>query len=56
MRVKDRDYTVNVSVNMVTGTMHLFKYNDQQCVYEVFDCQSSGADWLDLPMPKLKPR
>jgi hypothetical protein len=48
--VKDRDYNVHISVNTVTHQMHVFKYNETQCQYEILDNQRAVQEFLDRPL------
>lgn len=55
--VKDRDYYAHISMNMETHLLHVFKYNDIYCDYDVFDNQHGAAEFLDRPLhrrPRLK--
>jgi hypothetical protein len=48
--VRDRDYTVHVSICTTNGHIHVFKYSEQRmlCQYEVFDnCLEAGL-YLEL--------
>jgi len=48
--VRDRDYTVYVSLCTVTRHIHVFKFNEERvkCEYEVFTNQLDAADYLEL--------
>lgn len=48
--VKDRDYNVHISLNTETHQMHVFKYNDTACAYEILDNQIAVSDFLDQPL------
>ena len=50
--VRDRDYNVYISMCTVTNNMHIFKYNDMCCDYEIFSQEGDAATWLDKPLPK----
>ena len=47
--VRDRDYTVYLSMCTVTRHIHVFKYNDQRCSYEVFNTYSDCCSYLEEP-------
>ena len=48
--VRDRDYTVYVSISESTHEIHVFKYCEdrQQCEYEVFPNHIQAAEYLEL--------
>lgn len=50
IQVKDRDYAVYISLCTVTAQMHIFKYNDSWCDYEVFCEEGAACRWLELPL------
>jgi len=52
IQVKDRDYCVHISMNTVTQQMHVFKYNDTQCEYEIFSEQGGVCLFLDRPLAR----
>ena len=54
--VKDRDYNVHISLNTVTHQMHVFKYNDTRCLYEILDNQTAVQEFLDLPLHSYRKR
>jgi len=48
--VKDRNYTVHVSICRTNGHVHVFKYDEQRvtCQYEIFNDHTEAADYLEL--------
>lgn len=48
--VRDRDYSVHISINTVTLQMHVFKYSETECCYEILDNQAAVSQFLDLPL------
>lgn len=48
--VRDRDYNVHISINTVTHQMHVFKYSDTECCYEILDNQVAVQEFLDRPL------
>lgn len=50
--VKDRDFSVSISVNTESATMHIFKYNDSECAYECFTTGETdqACHWIALPL------
>jgi hypothetical protein len=48
--VRDRDYTVHVSICTSNGHIHVFKYDEQKvrCAYEVFDNYLEASMYLEL--------
>ena len=47
--VRDRDYNVYLSMCTVTRHIHVFKYNDRHCDYEVFNTYNDCYDYLEEP-------
>ena len=48
--VRDRNYTVHVSICTSNGHIHIFKYDELRvvCEYEVFENHNDAADYLEL--------
>ena len=48
--VRDRNYTVHVSLCTTNHHIHVFKYDEQRvvCEYEIFDNHHEAADYLEL--------
>lgn len=48
--VRDRNYTVHVSLCTTNGHIHVFKYDEQRvtCEYEIFNDHLEAADYLEL--------
>jgi hypothetical protein len=48
--VRDRNYTVHVSICKTNGHVHVFKYDEQRvcCEYEIFANHNEAADYLEL--------
>jgi len=55
IQVADRDYSVYISLCTVTSQMHIFKYNDQYCAYEVFAHEGEACMWLEIPLSAPPP-
>lgn len=54
--VHDREYNVAISMCTTTRHIHIFKYNDLCCDYEVFEDYSAACDFIEKPLytpPKL---
>jgi hypothetical protein len=47
--VRDRDYNVFLSMCTVTRNLHVFKYNDHRCAYEVFSDYNACCQYLEEP-------
>lgn len=47
--VRDRDYSVSVTMNMSNRRLHVFKYSEDksQCAYEIFDNYSEACRYLE---------
>jgi hypothetical protein len=50
IHVSDTDYNVYISMCTVSHQMHIFKYNDRWCAYEVFAREDDACSWLELPL------
>jgi hypothetical protein len=50
IQVAERDYNVYISLCTVTKQMHIFKYNQLYCAYEVFCEEGEACQWLELPL------
>lgn len=44
--VKDQDYNVYISMCTISRRMHVFKYNEVCCQYEIFDNYDEVTHWL----------
>ena len=56
IHVADTDYNVYISVCTVTRHMHIFKYNDRECAYELFDNQADACQFIEEPLPGTQPK
>ena len=50
IHVNDRDYNIYISMCTITRHMHMFKYNDRWCDYEVFATEGDACSWLEQPL------
>ena len=48
--IKLRDYSVHISVDE-WGTIHLFKYNNRTCDFDVFDDQFEACEYILAGLP-----
>ena len=48
VQVGNRDFNAYISMCSVTRNIHVFKYNDRRCDYEVFDNQRDAQNWINL--------
>ena len=53
--VRDRDYNVYVSINTQNHCLHVFKYNDRACAYEIFTSEERAESWIEQPLPTSWP-
>ena len=51
VRVAGSDFNVYISVCTTTRHMHVFKYNDHCCEYEIFDQEGQACEFIERPMP-----
>ena len=52
VRVEGAQFNIHISVCVETKNIHIFKYNQQQCDYGVFDSQDSACDYINAGMPR----
>ena len=47
--VRDRDYSVSVTMNMSNRRLHIFKYSEDKslCDYEIFDDYQAACEYLE---------
>lgn len=48
--VRDRDYSVFLSMCTTSQRLHVFKYNEVKCTYEVFDSYDACCQFLEKPL------
>jgi hypothetical protein len=48
--VSDRDFNVYISLCITSRNMHIFKYNDHSCDYEVFGSEGAAVQWISKPL------
>ena len=48
--VRDRNYTVCITMNSSNRRLHIFKYSEESylCEYEVFDSYEDACDYLEM--------
>jgi hypothetical protein len=51
IHVAETDYNVYISICLATRHMHIFKYNDTACEYEIFDGQEDACQFISKPLP-----
>lgn len=54
--VRDKGYSVAISMDVTTRNIHVFKYSEElyTCEYEVFDTQYECQCYLEKPLSKFK--
>jgi len=52
VHVAGKNYNIAISMCTVTRHIHIFKYNDQVCDYDIFDNQAAACAFIDRPMPR----
>ena len=54
--VKDKGYSVVISMDVTTRHLHVFKYSEETytCEYEVFDTEYECQCYLEKPLPSFK--
>jgi|APGre2960657373_1045057.scaffolds.fasta_scaffold19338_1 hypothetical protein len=50
VQVKDMGFNAHVSMCLISRTIHVFKYNDVCCDYDVFDSQYLASQYLEKPL------
>ena len=48
----DRDYNCFISMSTITRNIHVFKYNESACEYEVFPSQYEAETWINQNLKK----
>lgn len=56
VQVRDRDYCVYISMCVISRRMHIFKYNELSCDYDVFERESDACEFIEQPLPKYRTR
>jgi hypothetical protein len=54
VNVKGMGFNAHVSMCLITRNIHVFKYNDLCCDYEVFDSQHLASQYLQEPLPLIR--
>jgi hypothetical protein len=52
VHVDGKNYNIAISMCLVTRHIHIFKYNDYGCDYDIFDNQADACTFIEKPMPK----
>lgn len=50
--VTGSDYNIYISMCTTTHQMHIFKYNDQSCEYEIFDREGEACEFIARPLAR----
>ncbi len=50
VEVSNYNYCVHVSICRETRTIHIFKYNEDRCDYDIFFCQDSAQQFIQQPL------
>jgi hypothetical protein len=50
VEVTNYNYRVQVSICRETNSIHIFKYNDLHCDYDVFYTQESAQRFIEQPL------
>lgn len=50
VNVNGHNYNVVISACTDSGNIHIFKYNDRACEYEVFGSSDEAADFISKPV------
>ena len=54
VNVRNMGFNAHVSMCLITRNIHVFKYNDLACDYEVFDSQLLASQYLEEPLPLIR--
>ena len=52
VHVAGSNYNIAISMCLTTRHIHIFKYNDMGCDYDIFDNQADACTFIEKPMPK----
>lgn len=50
VHVANSDYNIVITLCVTSERLHIFKYNDQRCEYEVFESQSGAIEFVNRPL------
>jgi hypothetical protein len=53
VHVVGRGYTVAVSVCLTSQRVHIFKYNQQECQYGIFESAAEAEQFIAEPLPGI---
>ena len=56
IHVAETDYNVYISICLATRHMHIFKYNDIACEYELFDNSEDACEFISKSLPGVNQR
>jgi len=45
--VANSDYNIVITLCVTSQRLHIFKYNDRRCEYEVFDNQAEAIEFIN---------
>jgi len=45
--VANSDYNIVITLCVTSQRLHIFKYNDRRCSYEVFDNQADAIEFIN---------
>ena len=47
VRVGDKDFNAYISICSISRNIHVFKYDEYQCKYDVFPSQAEAQVWIN---------
>ena len=56
IHVTNTDFNVYISMCTTTRHMHIFKYNEVCCQYEIFDAEGEACRFIEEPLPGTNPK
>lgn len=52
VHVTGSDYNIALSMCVTTRHIHVFKYNEVACEYEIFNNQFDACEYIEKPLSK----
>jgi len=50
VRVSNTDYNIIITLCITSQRVHIFKYNDRRCDYDIFDNQADACGFVNRPL------
>ena len=47
-------YNIQISMCITTRNIHIFKYDNRLCEYDIFEDQESACEFINRPLPRTR--